>query len=403
VEKQEAMPINFQQIYARIREIAAGADESKRTLEEKRDLARGLLSTYASELDFLQRKVEAATAIDSNIRCAVPLNEPLTATYPPPAPAADVTVIAADGSQINPDRHSSIQFSIINVGIIIMKLHSGQAPEICVETEMLYGDELISNGNPISDGMVAMRRDISERLKLDEVSKGLKGQVVNLTDGTIELWGAKGDDPQAYADFVEKYLRVLTRLHTRGVITAGYVEKPSADLVVRLLEIATADQEQIQRLREYQPLRGVSDRWLYGERENPLLPPGHRSAVFALQSGSVKKYKGPLALHFFYLNVGTLGHPWPVRVEVPQWVAEDKKKLELLHSVLIEQCNMMGSKPYPYLLHRAHETAVVRREEKDQIEQLLAMELRRVRAEVGDRSHKDSAKALPGVKRLKGR
>jgi hypothetical protein len=395
------MPINFQQVYARIREIAEGADESKRTLDEKRDLARKLLAAYESELDYLQRKVEDAKATDSNIRCAVPLDEPLTCTYPPPLPVADVTVIAADGSQVNPDRHASIQFSIINVGVITMKLHSGQAPEICVETEMLYGDELISNGNPISDGMVAMRRDISERIKLDEISKGIKGQVVNLTDGTIELWGAKGDDPQAYADFVEKYLRVLTRLHSRGVVTAGYVEKPTADLVVRLLEIATADQEQIQRLRDYQPLRGVSDRWLYGERENPLLPPGHRSAVFALQSGSVKKYKGPLALHFFYLNVGTLGHPWPVRVEVPQWVAEDKKKLELLHAVLIEQCNMMGSKPFPYLLHRAHETAVVRREEKEQVEQLLALELRRVRAEVGDRSHKDSAKALPGVRRSK--
>jgi hypothetical protein len=82
-------------------------------------------------------------------------------------------------------------------------------------------------------------------------------------------------------------------------------------------------------------------------------------------------------------------------------VAEDKKKLDLLHSVLIEQCNMMGSKPYPYLLHRAHETAVVRREEKDQVEQLLAMELRRVRAEVGERSYKDSAKALPGRTRTK--
>ena len=393
------MPINFQQVYARIREIAAGADENKRTLEEKRELARKLLGTYDSELDYLQRKVQEATAIDSNIRCAVPLDEPLTATYPPPPPAADVTVIAADGSQINPDRHASIQFGIINVGIISMKLHSGKAPETCVDTEMLYGDELISNGNPISDGMFAMRRDISERIKLDELSKDIPGQVVNLTDGTIELWGAKGDDPQAYADFVEKYLRVLTRLHARGVITAGYVEKPTADLVVHLLEIATADQEQLHHLRDYQPLRGVSDRWLYGERENPLIPPGHRSAVFALQSGSVKKYKGPLSLHFFYLNVGTLGHPWPVRVEVPQWVAEDRKKLELLHTVLIEQCNMMGSKPYPYLLHRAHETAVVRREEKDQVEQLLALELRRVRAEVGDRSHKDSAKALPGVRR----
>ena len=395
------MPINFQQIYARIREIAAGAEDRKRTLDEKRDLARALLATYASELDYLQQKVEAATAVDSNIRCAAPLDEPLTATYPPPASVPDVTVIAADGSQINPDRHSSIQFSIINVGVITMKLHSGQAPEICVETEMLYGDELISNGNPISDGMVAMRRDISERIKLDEISRNIKGQVINLTDGTIELWGAKGDDPQAYADFVEKYLRVLNHLYQRGVVTAGYVEKPTADLVVRLLEIATADQEQIQRLRDYQPLRGVSDRWLYGERENPLLPPGHRSAVFMLQSGSVKKYKGALSLHFFYLNVGTLGHPWPVRVEIPKWVAEDKKKLDLLHCVLIEQCNMMGSKPYPYLLHRAHETAVVRREEKDQVEQLLALELRRVREEVGDQSHKSSAKMLPGRTRTR--
>jgi molybdopterin converting factor small subunit len=395
------MPIDFQQIYARIREIAQGADERKRTLEEKRELARKLLATYATELDYLKKKVEDATAVDSNIRCAAPLDEPLMSTYPPPAPVADVTVIAADGSQVNPDRHGSIQFCIINVGVIIMKLHSGQAPEICVQTEMLYGDELISNGNLISEGMVAMRRDISERLKLDEISKGIKGQIINLTDGTIELWGAKGDDPQAYADFVEKYLRVLTRLHARGVVTAGYVEKPSADLVVRLLEIATANHEEFQRLREYQPLRGVSDRWLYGERENSLLPPGHRSAVFALQSGSAKRYKGPLALHFFYLNVGSLGHPWPVRVEIPKWVAEDKKKLELLHSVLIEQCNMMGSKPYPYLLHRAHETAVVRREEKEQVEQLLALELRRVRDEVGDRSYKDSAKGLPGRSRTK--
>ena len=118
------------------------------------------------------------------------------------------------------------------------------------------------------------------------------------------------------------------------------------------------------RLRDFHPLRGVSDRWLYGERDNPLLPPGHRSAVFGLQSGSEKKYKGALSLHFFYLNVGTEGHPWPVRVEIPKWVAEDQKKLDLLHCVLIEQCKMMGSRPYPYLLHRAHETALVRYEEK---------------------------------------
>ena len=388
------MPVNFQQIYARVKEIAEGAHESKRVLEERRIKARELLSVYAADLDYLRQKVEAAKEVDANIRCATPLKEPLASFYPPPVSVTDATIIAADGSQVNPDRHAAIQFCIINVGVIVMRLSSGEAPLVTVETELLYGDDLLPNGNPLSDGMVAMRRDINERIKLDEVSKDISGPVVNLTDGTIELWGAKGDDPQAYANFVEKYLGVLSRLHSRGVVTAGYVEKPSADLVVRLLEIATADEEQIRKLRDYHPLRGVSDRWLYGERENPLLPPGHRSAVFGLQSGSEKKYKGALSLHFFYLNVGTEGHPWPVRIEIPRWVAEDQKKLDLLHCILIEQCRMMGSRPYPYLLHRAHETALVRYEEKGQIEQLLMLELRRIRAEVGDSSHKSSAKSL---------
>jgi hypothetical protein len=206
------------------------------------------------------------------------------------------------------------------------------------------------------------------------------------------LWGAKGEDAQSYSEFVEKYKTILSRLQTRGVITAGYVDKPSADLVLRLLEIAMADNEQIQKLREFHPLRGVSDRWLFGEREKPLLPPGHRSAVFGIQSSSEKNYKGVLSLHFFYLNVGTQGHPWPVRVEVPKWVVDDKEKLDLLHGVLVEQCRIMGSKPYPYLLNRAHEIAVVKQEEKQQIEQLLSLEIREHGEEVDDPSNKQGGK-----------
>jgi hypothetical protein len=144
----------------------------------------------------------------------------------------------------------------------------------------------------------------------------------------------------------------------------------------------------------------VSDRWLFGEHKNPLLPPGHRSAVFGIQSTSEKKYTGTLSLHFFYLNVGTEGHPWSVRVEIPKWVADDKEKLDLLHGVLVEQCRMMGSKPYPYLLHRAHETAVVKMEEKQQIEQMLAMELRNQGDEMDEKSYKQVPKEHQGRTRM---
>ena len=390
------MPIDYQQIYAKIQEIGRGARERKKTLEERRSKARELLAAYASELDVLRSKVDSAKTVDQNIRCASPLNETLASSYPPPASVMDATLIAADGSQINPDRHAAVQFGLINVGAIIMKLNSGEAPEVATDSELLFGDDLLPNDIPMSDGMVALKRDLAERMKLDELSKGIKGQVVTFTDGPIELWGAKGEDANSYEDFIKKYLTILSRLQTRGVTTAGYVDKPSADLVVRLLEIATADQEQIQKLREFHPLRGVSDRWLYGERENPLLPPGHRSAVFKIQSSSDKNYKGVLELHFFYLNVGTQGHPWPVRVEIPRWVVDDREKLDLLHGVLVEQCRMMGSRPYPYLLHRAHETAVVKNEEKQQIEQMLAMELRKNNEDVDDGSYKQSAKDLQG-------
>lgn len=390
------MPIDYQQIYSRIKEIGAGASERRKKIEERRSHARDLLQHYASELDFLRSKVDSAKAVDANIRCALPVNESLVSSYPPAASVKDATLIAADGSQINPDRHASIQFCLVNVGAIIMKLNSGEAPEIFVASELLYGDDLETKSGPMTDGMVALRRDLKERTKLDELSKGIKGSVVALTDGPIELWGAAGDDAEAYRESLQSYITVLSRLQTRSVINAGYVDKPSADLVVRLLEITMADNEQVKRLREFHPLRGVSDRWLFGERENPLLPPGHRSAVFGIQSGSEKNYTGVLSLHFFYLNVGADGHPWPVRVEIPKWVADDKEKLNLLHAVLVEQCRVMGSKPYPYLLHRAHETALVKHEEKEQIEQMLTQELRNHNEEVDEGSYKQSAKDLKG-------
>ncbi|MGC8855665.1 MAG: DNA double-strand break repair nuclease NurA [Anaerolineae bacterium] len=386
------MPIDFLSVYQKIQEIGQGTRQRKKTMEERRQKARQLLAEWAHNVDALRAKVDAAKQADPTLRCAVPLKEPLDAHYPAPAPVIEATVIAADGSQINPDRHAAVQFGLINVGAILMKHDAPDAPQIFTESALLYGEELLLNGAPLSEGMVALRRDLAERQKLEELAKNIHGPVVTFTDGPLELWGAQGEDARSYAEFLEKYKTILSRLQTRGVITAGYVDKPSADLVIRLLEIAAADAESLGHIREFHPLLGVSDRWLFGEREKPLLPAGHRSAVFKLQSSSEKNYSGVLELHFFYLNVGSEVHPWPVRVEIPKWVAEDKSKLDILHSILLAQCKLMSSKPYPYLLNRAHEIALVRHEEKQQIEQLLWMEMRKQGEEPDDPSYKQSGK-----------
>ena len=395
------MPVNFQEIYTKIQEIGLGARERQQRIENLRKHARSLLEKNAAELDYLRRVVERAREKDPSVRCALPLNESLLTHISAPgsfadgASIADATLIAADGSQVNPDRHNAIQFCIINVGAIVMRMGSGQSTDVKTDSELLYGDELQTRYGIMSEGIVALRRDLRERATLDELSRDIKGPVVTFTDGPIELWGARdGEDAASYRESLDKYLSVLSRLEERGIITAGYVDKPAADLVIRLLELVKAkvEKEPPANFRDYHPLRGVTDRWLYGENSNPLLGPGERSAVFAIQSKSEAYYKGVLGLHFFYLNVGTKGHPWPVRVEIPKWVADDPEKLNLLHAVLVDQCRMMGSKPYPYLLHRAHEIAVVKHAEKYQVEQMLVSELRRQDEELDEISGKQSAK-----------
>jgi len=393
------MPINYQEIYTQIKQVGQGAKERRKKKEEAQELAQKLLETYSSELDFLRSKVDSAKTADANIRCAIPLDEALASSYPMPDSVTQSTLIAADGSQAIADRHSPVQFCVINVGAISMKPNSGETPAVEVESELFFGDAIEENGLT-TDGGVALRRDLAERSVIEKLSKGLKGSVVSFTDGTLEIFRAKDiDNASMYRNTVDMYISVLSRLQGRSIISAGYIDKPSSSLVVKLLELTQITiPEEMEKLRNAPPLKYVTDRWLFGYNNKlfQLLPPGHRSAVFKIQSSSEKSYKNELELHFFYLNVGTEGHPWPVRVEIPRWVVDDRKQLDLLHAVLVEQCRMMGSKPYPYLLHRAHETAVVKNEEKYQIEQMLQQELRRNSEDVDEVSNKSSAKGLSG-------
>jgi hypothetical protein len=391
------MPINYQEIYTRIQEIGAGAQERRKKKEERQELARRLLSDHASDLDYLRSKVDAAKAVDANIRCALPLTEPLASSHPARDAASDAVLIAADGSQILPDRHEAVQFGLINVGAIILKSNSGEAPQISTDSQLLFDHELYTETGSVSQDDIEFSRDIAERKKLLELAKEQQGKIITLTDGPVEIWGAKSANEGDYQKTLEQHKSILSQLQSRGVTVAGYVDKPGADLLIRLLELTLLDVEQMKEVRKQHPLRGVTDRWLF----SGLLKSGERSAVFAIQSSSRVRYTGSLSLHFFYLNVGDEKHPTIARVEIPEWVAKDEDKLNLLHSALIQQCKIMGARPYPYILHRAHEIAVVSFEEKKQIAQMLQQMQLGNQEPLDEISSKQSAKNLPGRTRSK--
>jgi len=368
-----------------------GRKERRLKKEDAQAQARDLLAYFDSKLDELRIKVDSAKAADANIRCAYPLGENLASSHPVPDSVIQATLIAADGSQIVPDRHGALQYYVINVGAIAMQIGSGNTPEIFTDTEIHMLDEF--EDTFFSDSQVALQRDVAERKKLLEVAKKYNGTIIALTEGQLELWGAvDSDNSRDFEKSLQDYIDALKEMEKQKIITSGYVDKPGANWVVRLLEIATVPKDELSSIRKYHPLFGATDLWLFSR----LLGRHERSAIFKLHAKSAEKYIGSISIHFFYINVGDEKKPKIARVDVPLWVVNDKEALNNLHSALIDQAKIMGNEPFPYLLHRAHEIAVVSHKEKEEIDQMLAIEIRNNGGEIGEKSGKQSAKDLPG-------
>ncbi len=383
------MPVSFQQIRQQIQEKGPGAVRRQKILEENIQKAYEILLTYAHDLEALHGLVEAAQACNPDLRSAVPGSEPLNLSYPLPKVDEPVVILAADGSQINPDRHNQLEFGVINTGAVRFK--PGEPMKEIVESRLLLGDELQLESGPLTEEYVALLRDLNERTVLAEQAEKESPMVVTLTDGQLELFHREATS-KAYDELFKEYLNALRRLCKMQAVTAGYVDRPKGDLVVRLLELTMVSRSELEKINLLRPLRWVLDAHLFSR----ILEPGERSSVFKIQSKYSGKFPGELALHFFYINVGDERGDHLARVEIPEWVAESKDMLARLHSALVTQARPLGSRPYPYAIHRAHEVAIVHQDEKQQINDMLAQEYRRLGLNPGDRSNKQIAKDHSG-------
>jgi hypothetical protein len=388
------MPVNYLQIQAQIQQKCQQAHQNQQDYQQRLERARQLLSHHAAELDFLRQRVEDARRADASLRCAVPLNERLDSAVSPPTLAELPLLLAADGSQINPNRHDAVEFAVINTGIFRILPAADLTPSEEAETQLYLLEDINNPTAPLTEEVVALRRDLNERrLLLERAHLETTRPVITLTDGPLELYREPRDN-RYFEQLFGEYLRVLQETSQQQAVSAGYVDKPGSDLVVRLLELADDSRLDVQETTRRRPLGGVLDRVIFAG----LLAPGQRSAVFAIQSSMAERFAAfdpALQPCFFYLNVSS--HPeraWMARVEITRGVAENPDLLEALHAVLLQQCRQMGSKPYPYALHRAHEIALITRLEKEQIETMIARAMRAMGLEVGDKSakqyHKDN-------------
>ena len=398
------MSLDFQELHHQVKKIGEQAQAFSESVNEKRIKAKNMLAHYANDLPNLRQKVKRAGSASLSLRCALPKDEPLNGHYPAPQFQPGIWLLTADGSQILPDRHAQVNYSLVNVGALRLHLGNAAAPEIFTRCELFY-EELYDDTFSVSD--ISLKRDLLERQVFVELISGMqtdlndsRSPIVTLTDGTLELWGAKGseeDSGNSFRKVLESYKKILQRLRELDVTTAAYVDKPHANYILKLLEVASLPDDALDQAAKVKPYMGVSDEVLLAD----IIAPGERSSVFGIQSQSDKDYQDEIALHFFYLNVGKVGHPWLARVEIPAWVADSSEKLGLLHAVLLQQCRTLGNDPYPYLLHRAHEAAVVTFAEKEQLTQMIVGELMKYRVAIGKVSHKQHHKNHGGRTRMK--
>jgi len=68
--------------------------------------------------------------------------------------------------------------------------------------------------------------------------------------------------------------------------------------------------------------------------------------------------------------------------------------VDLLHAVIFQEVQVLDRHPYPYLLHRAHELAVITVQEHEQVEAMLLQEYARQGLYAGLHSNKDANKQL---------
>ncbi len=130
-------------------------------------------------------------AIGSRWTGAIPTDEPINLIHPAPSDPERYNVVGADGSQIYPDRHEIARYALINVGSILIKHGSGEAPLIRQESTLTFDlfDPQNDDLNLESAAIINGRRDVAEMEALaDWGEMHSQEKTLLLLDNSLLLW-----------------------------------------------------------------------------------------------------------------------------------------------------------------------------------------------------------------------
>ena len=284
------------------------------------------------------------------------------ACAPRPTP---VTVVATDGSQVYPDRHVEPTCYLLNVSRIAFQYGTLERPLMESVPDFRYRREDLED--LLGDAIETATADVVSALRDEQELEALLATalesriaarpIVAVADGTLIRWMLSGMRNRALEErLIARYIEILEGFRAERIPVCSYISMPGNTEVVNLVRLHLGEH------RTAPPpeasLAGMPDRWLF-ER---TLGPCERSAVFESASHIQKAYGAEDRICYFYVSLPARGAAEIGRVEVPQWVADDPALLDLVHAVILSECEKGDG--YPMILAEAHERAVIRAHEK---------------------------------------
>jgi len=360
------MTLELSQLTENVKTMGEIVARRRRAQADLVTLARQWLKEHAD-------RAEDLGALARSERAAIPAEASLDAIHPLSELPERYTAAGADGSQIQPDRHGAALYHVINVGSLIYRHGSGEAPE--ARSEAMLGfteDDLYENGLPVAGNLLDVRRDLAEMRRLAEVcERAGPGPIIALADGPLTLWVLKDLPGGVRETKVAAHLNLLDRIRRADAIVGGFVSRPGSKDVTRLLHVAHVSSGHAEDENLPNPLERLADRSVFA-----TLPAGTRSALYVSPKEINEHYyagRGHEA-HFFYVNMAEAERePVIARVEVPAWVARDSAKLNMIHALVVAQARITGD--YPYVLARADELAYVSGRERAALENMVMSSL----------------------------
>ena len=389
------MPLNYMEVQSQFPKFI----ETHHQDFTRRESLLGAALTYLKEAAENPEQVDAILLQEKRsnpkMRCAGPSQENMSSEIALSTTASTPwLLIGVDGSQITPDPHGALAYGLINTGVFSMHTSGSEPPQQSSISKLIYQDQTSGALRLPAEEEINLIRDLEEREVLVQLTLDCEEAVIALTDGPLALFR----EPENNSPWSQRFETLMAQYQTLphpNRIIAGYVDRPRSNLVIQMLELYLQHQQKNTPDQSPITLTGLQD----GDLFNHILPPGGRSAVFVLHSPSANFFDDDLAIHFFYLNVGQENKPSLVRIEIPAWVAENSRLLETVQRVLLEQCQMLGNRPYPYVLHRAHEVAVVQQDEKSHLETMLMKQWLDAGFPFTEISNKQFLKNLTGSRR----